>query len=196
MKKLRELPLTKTGFSKQEISFVVSEANTISRVENHTIVRSIHRSKMAYTHKSLGVQFTAFKISTMELEDRLLALPYVSEACVLSILDYEAGELPAAVIRIKDGVECEITLRKVRDDLSPTTELYKLPAVLRILAAGEELPRTLSGKAMKNQIRQKYFQLSGFRPRNYAVSGVELWDGQIDLKFIQNAGKIAGAISA
>ncbi|KAJ5900253.1 Nonribosomal peptide synthetases (NRPS) [Penicillium subrubescens] len=58
------------------------------------------------------VQFTAFKISTMELEYRLLALPYVSEACVLSILDYEAGELPAAVIRIKDGVECEITLRK------------------------------------------------------------------------------------
>ena len=70
----------------------------------------------------------------------------------------------------------------------------KLPVFLRVLRAGEELPRTLSGKVMKNQIREKYFQLSGYRPRDYAVPGVEVWDLRIDMKFIQNAGKIMATV--
>lgn len=195
-KKPRGLSSMTLVSTKQAISFAALEKHTILRVENHRIVRYANDLRIPHTNQQVGVLFTAFKISAIELEERLSELPYVSEACVLSILDHEARELPAAVIRIEDGMDSQINLRRIRDDLSPTTEIYKLPVMLRILRAGEDLPRTLSGKAMKNKIREKYFQLSGYRPRDYAVPGVEVWDLRIDMKFIQNAGKIVATVPA
>lgn len=99
----------------------------------------------------------------LEVETRLLKLPYISEAYVLPIMDYEARQLVAAVIRLKDevsnDVRSEVNLRKIRDDLALTTESYKLPRALRVLQEGEKIPMTPSEKVRKNEIREKYFKL-------------------------------------
>lgn len=121
----------------------------------------------------------------MQLEQRLMELPYVSEAHVLPVLDYEAQGLAAALIRLRKSTLCQeehskIDLGKIREDLSSTLELYKLPTLLRILRDGEELPRTESEKVLKSKALEKYFHLSGYRPRDYSVEGVECWSTLVD----------------
>lgn len=114
-----------------------------------------------------------------------MELPYVSEACVLNVLDYEAQGLATALIRLRKSTLCQedhskIDLRKIREDLSSTLELYKLPTMLRILRDGEELPRTDSEKVLKSKALEKFFHLSGYRPRDYCVEGVECWSTLVD----------------
>lgn len=46
---------------------------------------------------------------------------------------------------------------------------------------------TSSEKARKNEIREKYFQLSGYRPTDYAVPGVEFYGNGVDSNFFANA---------
>lgn len=103
-------------------------------------------------------------------------------------MDYEARELVAAVVRPKDAVSSdEVNLQKIRDDLSLTTEPYKLPWVLRVLQEGETIPMTASEKARKIEIREKFFKLSGYLSKDYAVPGVEFWGGEIDSTFFAKA---------
>ena len=142
-----------------------------------------------------GIRFSAFTVSVIELEKRLLELPYISEAFVLPIMDYEARELVAAVIRLTEGVandesRPEVNLHKIREDLSSTTEPYKLPRLLRVLQEGETIPLTTSEKALKNEIRQKYFKISGYRPRDYSVPGVEFFGNETGSHFLANAKKL------
>ncbi|KAJ5726589.1 AMP-dependent synthetase/ligase [Penicillium malachiteum] len=140
------------------------------------------------------IRFSAFTVSVVELEKRLLELPYVSEAYVLPIMDYEARELVAAVIRLKEPASAQghsqVNLAKVRNDLSSNTEPYKLPRLLRVLQEGETIPLTVSEKARKNEIREKYFKISGYRPRDYAVPGVEFYGNETGSQFLADAKKL------
>ncbi|KAJ5946138.1 acetyl-CoA synthetase-like protein [Penicillium verhagenii] len=132
------------------------------------------------------IRFSAFTVSVLEVEQRLLNLPYVTEAHVLPIMDYEARELVAAVIRIKPGHD-GINLEKIRSDLSPTTESYKLPRILRILQEEEIVPMTGSEKSGKAQIRERYFKVAGYRPSDYAVPGVEFYGNETGHYFAQGS---------
>lgn len=122
-------------------------------------------------------------------------LPYVSEAYVLPVMDYEVRTLAATVIRLcsphvargsglgdKNPDHLEINLRKIRDDLSSTLELWKLPTLCYILQDGETVPVSGSGKVLKPLMREQFFQVSGYRPADYAVPGVEFWGDSVDLK--------------
>ena len=142
-----------------------------------------------------GIRFSAFTVSVLEVEKRLVELPYISEAYVLPIMDYEARELVAAVIRLKKDVVSDknhpqVNLQKVRDDLSLTTEPYKLPRLLRILGEEDTIPFTASEKARRNEIRIKYFKLSGYRPRDYSVPGVEFCGNETGSQFLASANKV------
>jgi malonyl-CoA/methylmalonyl-CoA synthetase len=149
-------------------------------------------SKATLPNLYVGIRFKHFKISIIELEQHLMKLPYVSEAHVLSVLDYECQGLAAALIRLTNSRErqdniADIDLRKVREDLSLTLELYKLPAFLRILTDEDEVPYTASGKPLKSQMLERYFQISGYCPRNYVVPGVEFWGSRGDLSVERRA---------
>lgn len=142
-------------------------------------------------------------ISVAEVEKGLMDLPYISEAYVLAVMDYDARELVAAVVRLcspngtrgsdldeKKPEQLEINLRKIRDDLSSTLEPWKLPILCYILQNGEKVPVSPSDKVLKPQMREQYFRLSGYRPANYAVPGVEFWGDSVDLKFIVDSQKL------
>ena len=107
-------------------------------------------------------------------------------------MNYEVRELVAAVVRLQaigpdQKGASEVNLHKIRQDLSSTTEIYKLPALLRILKSGEETPVTASGKPLKNKMREKFFQKSSDPRSTHAVPGVEFWESAVDLSFVLNA---------
>ncbi|KAJ5112956.1 acetyl-CoA synthetase-like protein [Penicillium angulare] len=118
------------------------------------------------------INFLDCKISVLELEEHLLRLSYISEAHILPVLDHETRGVAAALVRLNCG-DSDINLQRVRDDLSLGLERYKLPALLYILKAEEEVPRAASDKVLKTQALDKFFRIRGYRPRDYHVDGVE-----------------------
>ncbi|OTA07292.1 acyl-CoA synthetase [Trichoderma parareesei] len=134
------------------------------------------------------IRFHEYTISVLELEQRLMDLPYISEAHVLPVRDREAGGLVAALVRLckKDGDAEEqqhtIDLRTVREDLARAGVVsYKLPTILRLLQKGEQVPCTASGKAQKKEALRRYFGITDCMPDEYTNKGVEYWGNKLDL---------------
>lgn len=124
------------------------------------------------------IRTTEYTISVLELEHKLLELPYISEAYSLPVLDYEEKGMPAALVRMHmSGLEQRINLKRIRDDLAKNMETYKLPRLLRILGDGEIIPKTRSQKVLKKEALRIFFGIEGVRPLEYCVEGVEFWDG-------------------
>ncbi|OQE34334.1 hypothetical protein PENCOP_c021G07076 [Penicillium coprophilum] len=128
------------------------------------------------------VRFHEYTISILELERKLLDLPYVTEAHVLPVKDHGAGGLVAALVRLQKQDGDGVNLKRVRDDLAAANlVLYKLPTLLRTLQKGEQVPFTPSGKVLKKECLQKFFHISEYMPDPYAVEAVEYWGNQLDL---------------
>lgn len=128
-----------------------------------------------------GVRFHEYTIHVTELEQRLMDLPYISEAHVLPVRDHEAGGLVAALLRVRKQYH-NISLQKIRADLAPNNvAAYKLPVLLRVLQKDESVPLTASGKTVKRESLWKYFDISEYMPENYSVEGVEYWGNKLDL---------------
>lgn len=134
----------------------------------------------------IGIRFHEYTISVLELEQRLMNLPYISEAHVLPVRDREAGGLVAALVRLckqdDDDQQHNIDLRIIRDDLARAGMVsYKLPTILRLLEEEEEVPYTASGKVQKKEALWRYFGVADCMPDEYAHEGVEYWGNKLDL---------------
>lgn len=155
-------------------------------------MRSFYFTTPTLTNSWPGIRYSSFTVSVIELEQRLNSLPYISEAHVLPVMNYEVRELVAAVVRVQTmGLDqedsSEVNLQRIRQDLSSTTEIYKLPALLRILKSGEETPITASGKPLKNKMREMFFQKSSDPKSTHAVLGVEFWESAVDLSLLRES---------
>lgn len=107
----------------------------------------------------------------MEVESRLAELPYVTEVCVVSIPDKGASTRVAALVQFQSGFVGN--LGTIRNALSDTLALYKLPTALRVLAADEGIPATVIGKVIRRKVVEQYFVPTG---DNEVAPGVETWD--------------------
>ncbi|KAH6715944.1 hypothetical protein BKA61DRAFT_720101 [Leptodontidium sp. MPI-SDFR-AT-0119] len=144
-------------------------------------------SSTAITFSKAGknIRFRCFEISVLELEERLLGLPCVSEAYILPVHDYDEKGLPAALVGLHTSSRqsCsfskqKVNLRRIRCNLvARNLERHKLPRLLRILDAGEKVPRTASQKVLKTQALKEFFHIDGYRPVDYRLEGVEFWGG-------------------
>ncbi|KAK2794908.1 hypothetical protein FQN50_009832 [Emmonsiellopsis sp. PD_5] len=133
------------------------------------------------------VLFDSKRVSILEVEQRLMCLPYLSEACVLAAPYRATKEVVAAVVRPaweeeKNSVDygepkarCDITLERIRSDLSVSLAKYKLPAMLRVLQRDEEIPRTVSQKPVRRKVLEQYFKISGYIAADYEEQGVQMW---------------------
>ncbi|KAK2769728.1 hypothetical protein FQN53_005948 [Emmonsiellopsis sp. PD_33] len=131
--------------------------------------------------------FDSERVSILEVEQRLMCLPYLSEACVLAAPYRATREVVAAVVRPsweeeKNSVDyrepkarCDITLERIRSDLSVSLAKYKLPAMLRVLQHDEDIPRTVSEKPVRRKVLEQYFKISGYIPADYEEQGVQMW---------------------
>src|SRR6266704_211707 len=90
-------------------------------------------------------------ISSMELENALMAHPDVVEAAVIGVPDEKWGERPLATVVIRDG--SPVTAADLRAFLSGKMPRWQLPERWSFIS---EVPKTSVGKFAKTRIRDAY----------------------------------------
>ncbi|WP_299430423.1 long-chain fatty acid--CoA ligase [uncultured Meiothermus sp.] len=95
-------------------------------------------------------------ISSIDLENALMAHPAVKEAAVIAIPDARWDERPLAAIVLKEGASA--TPEDLTQFLQPTFARWWLPDAYVFV---DEIPRTSTGKFLKSRLRE---QFKGFQP--------------------------------
>ena len=90
-------------------------------------------------------------ISSLDLENALMAHPAVQEAAVVGIAHPKWDERPLAVIVLKPGASVDDDA--LRAFLAPRLAKFWLPEAFEFVA---EIPRTSTGKMLKAALREKY----------------------------------------
>lgn len=115
-----------------------------------------------------------YKISALDIEREILALPYVNEVMVVGVPDDEFGQRVGAVVTLRKDMSTDtgtLTLESLRKDLRSRLAGYKLPTLLRVVK--EELPKNATGKVVKKTLGPMYF------PTNYQQDpDVQMWQSQ------------------
>jgi fatty-acyl-CoA synthase len=90
-------------------------------------------------------------ISSMELENILMAHPDVAEAAVIGVADDKWGERPLAAVVLRPGAE--VTAEKLRTFMAEQIPRWQLPERWCFIA---EVPKTSVGKFSKRTMREAY----------------------------------------
>ncbi|KAB8274701.1 hypothetical protein BDV30DRAFT_225619 [Aspergillus minisclerotigenes] len=134
----------------------------------------------------LSAEFTKFRgwqVSILEVELRLLELPFIHEGCILGAPEPDNGTRVAALVRFKSPrassacATCangsQPSLQLLRESLAADLPVYMLPTALRVLGEDEEIPRTASHKVIRSKAIEQYFPLTD---SGEIAEPVELWD--------------------
>jgi fatty-acyl-CoA synthase len=92
-------------------------------------------------------------ISSMELENALMAHPAVAEAAVIGVPDEKWGERPLATVVLKP--DASVTAAELRHFLAGKVPRWQLPERWSFIT---EVPKTSVGKFAKTRIREAYAQ--------------------------------------
>ncbi len=90
-------------------------------------------------------------ISSVALENSLMANDAVAEAAVISIPDERWGERPLGVVVLKEGSEA--TQEELISHLASDYPKWSLPDAIEFV---DEIPHTATGKALKMELRERY----------------------------------------
>jgi 2-aminobenzoate-CoA ligase len=94
-----------------------------------------------------------YNIAGPEVEATLLAHPAVAECGVVGLPDEERGQIVAAFVVVKQGVQADAALaRQLQDFVKQTIAPYKYP---RRIVFRSSLPRTETGKLQRFRLRQE-----------------------------------------
>lgn len=120
-----------------------------------------------------------YKISALDIEREVLALPYVAEVMVVGVPDDEFGERVGAAICLKSegdmspherqDVVKELSIEKLRADLRERLAGYKLPTVLRLIP--DELPKSGTGKVVKKTLGPQFFPPDKYK----TLQEIQVW---------------------
>ena len=92
-----------------------------------------------------------YNVYPKEVEQYIDELDGIQEAAVIGIPDADFGEMVAAAIVRKDGVD-DVTAEDIIDRLKQTIASYKVPKRVFFV---DELPRNAMGKVQKNLLRER-----------------------------------------
>jgi len=92
-------------------------------------------------------------ISSVELENALMAHPAVAEAAVIAIPDEKWAERPLACVVVREGAT--VTADELREFLAPQFAKWWLPERVEFVA---EIPKTSVGKFRKIALREQFAQ--------------------------------------
>jgi fatty-acyl-CoA synthase len=90
-------------------------------------------------------------ISSVDLENLLMAHESVAEAAVIAIPDDRWGERPLAVVVLREGHEA--TADELRDHLATDYAKWQIPERFEFI---DEIPRTATGKFKKTALRDQF----------------------------------------
>jgi len=93
-------------------------------------------------------------ISSIEVEKAISAHPAVFECAVVSAPDPKWGEIPAAIVVLKEGAK--LTKEELLTFLEPRLAKFKLPRAIEF--SDSPLPKTGTGKIVKRALREGYWQ--------------------------------------
>lgn len=116
----------------------------VVRINAHGSMRICDRSKDLV--KSGGEW-----ISSVELENQLMAHPAVAEAAVIAVPDERWGERPLAAVVLREGMRA--TPEELREHLAKDFPKWQLPDRVEFVAA---IPRTATGKFKKTELRAEF----------------------------------------
>jgi acyl-CoA synthetase (AMP-forming)/AMP-acid ligase II len=92
-------------------------------------------------------------ISSVELENAIMAHPSVAEAAVIAIPDPKWAERPLAAVVLRDGATT--TPDELRDFIAPNFAKWWLPERIEFVS---EIPKTSVGKFRKTALRERFSQ--------------------------------------
>jgi long-chain acyl-CoA synthetase len=95
---------------------------------------------------------SGYKVWPREVEDVIYQHPAIKEVAVIGVPDSYRGETVKAFVTLKQGLEDSIRADEVISFCKARMAAYKYPRQLEIVA---EIPKTLTGKFLKRELRQK-----------------------------------------
>jgi len=122
------------------------QTGDVVRVEPSGCIRITDRSKDLV--KSGGEW-----ISSVDLENLLMAHPAVAEAAVIAMPDEKWGERPLAVCVLREGQQA--TPEELREHLSQEFAKWQLPDRFEFV---DSIPRTATGKFKKTVLREQFVE--------------------------------------
>ncbi|WP_150112141.1 AMP-binding protein [Desulfonatronovibrio hydrogenovorans] len=99
------------------------------------------------------IKSSGYRIGPFEVESALITHPAVVEAAVTGVPDEVRGQVVKATVVLASGYEAgEDLTRQLQEHVKKVTAPYKYP---RIIDYVSELPKTISGKIKRAEIREK-----------------------------------------
>jgi acetyl-CoA synthetase len=99
------------------------------------------------------IKCSGYRIGPFEVESALLTHPSVLECAVTAVPDPVRGQVVKATVVLARGYEGSDALKKeLQNHVKKVTAPYKYPRVVEFVA---ELPKTVSGKIRRVQIRKE-----------------------------------------
>ena len=96
------------------------------------------------------IKSSGYRIGPFEIESVIMELPYVLECGVSAAPDEVRGQVVKASIVLVPGTEgTEVLKKEIQNYVKEHTAPYKYP---RIIVFRDELPKTTSGKIIRNQL--------------------------------------------
>src|SRR5690349_2261686 len=95
-----------------------------------------------------------YNIAGPEVEAALLAHPDVAECAVVGAPDSERGQIVAAFVVLKAGIESDnLRIKILQDHVKATIAPYKYPRAVKFVAS---LPKTQTGKVQRFKLREQW----------------------------------------
>ncbi len=99
------------------------------------------------------IKSSGYRIGPFEVESALIEHPAVLECAVTAVPDPERGQVVRASVVLAKGYEASPELAtELQDHVKKTTAPYKYPRIIEFV---KELPKTISGKIRRVEIRQR-----------------------------------------
>jgi acetyl-CoA synthetase len=101
------------------------------------------------------IKSSGYRIGPFEVESALMTHPAVVECAITGIPDEIRGQIVKATVVLANDYKArsgEALIREIQDHVKTVTAPYKYPRIIEFV---EELPKTISGKIRRVEIRQR-----------------------------------------
>ncbi|MBR6764596.1 MAG: AMP-binding protein, partial [Clostridia bacterium] len=99
------------------------------------------------------IKWSGYRIGPFEIESVIMELPYVLECAITPVPDEVRGQIVKATIVLTRGTTGTPELKKeIQDYVKTHTAPYKYPRIVEFV---DELPKTISGKVRRVEIRKR-----------------------------------------
>ena len=99
------------------------------------------------------IKSSGYRIGPFEIESVIMELPYVLECAITAVPDEIRGQVvKATIVLVKDKKGSDELAKEVQKYVKTNTAPYKYPRIVEFV---DELPKTISGKIRRVELREK-----------------------------------------